>query len=294
MTTVSSILTSVSYDLKLTTSELSTRTNELISYMNRIINTEISPVLIRFKSDMGMKAWTTQETTAYVPEYTLPSDFISFYSLYAKEADHTGALADATSTSVVLLDSDASDEDDYYNGMVFRMTSGDEDGEQVYVTDYAGATRQATLSPVLSGTPTAAETFAIFNRVGSEDELTQVELWELNSEYSGMGDVVYVYALSVNTKLILGPTPYDSDIILEGMYFYTPTALSASTDSLPYNGIFDELIRSYTSQLALLRDEYDIRVENSIHNRIESEVLGIIKSRMVKRPVAGQSKIKGS
>ena len=74
----------------------------------------------------------------------------------------TGALEGTPSSTVLQTDlSEATD--NHYNNMVFVMTSGDEAGETRRILDYTGATGTITLSTPLSGSPTAAETFAILN-----------------------------------------------------------------------------------------------------------------------------------
>ncbi|KKN00480.1 hypothetical protein LCGC14_1137470, partial [marine sediment metagenome] len=83
MTLVSTVLTDVSYDLKLSATQKTSRTAELINYMNRVIKNGILPTLIRFESDFGMKDWTTTETVANQRDYALPSDFVAFEALYS-------------------------------------------------------------------------------------------------------------------------------------------------------------------------------------------------------------------
>ena len=228
MTAVSSIITSVGYDLKLTTAEATSRTNELISYMNRCITNIIVPTLARFKSDLGMKEWTTTECTAYTPKYTLPTDFYSFYALYAKEYEHAGTLASAASATSVTLASTASSTNDAYNGMLFRLTSGTYADVQRYITDYVGATVTATLSSSAGGTP-GTDTYVIVEPFTADDELTQVEVSELNEDYTETSDCPEVYALLTDTSLMLGPCPDSATVVLHGLYYYRPTALTATT-----------------------------------------------------------------
>lgn len=293
MTTVSSIITSVGYDLKLTSTESTARTNELIAYMNRCISGFLVPLLARFKSDLGMKEWTTAESTAYLPKYTLPSDFYSFYALYAKESYYAGSLDAAASSSSLTLDSSASGTDDTYNGMILRLTSGTYADEQRHVLDYASSTVIATTS-AFSGTPSASDTFVIVEPWTKDDELTQVEMDEFNSDYTDTADVPEVYSILTNTSLMIGPCPNSAEIVFYGLYFYKPTALSATSDTLPFHGVFDEVIRVYTTQMALLRDEYNVSVEESLKSRIDQDAISIIKDRVRRKPGVGQSKMRGS
>ena len=292
MTAVSSIITSVGYDLKLSTTDATSRTNELISYMNRIIQNAIVPSLARFKSDMGMKEWTTTESTAYTPLYTLPTDFRSFYALYARVYEHAGALAAAGSSTSMTLDSLASATDDTYNGMLLRLVSGTYADQQRYITDYAGTTKVATTS-AFGGTP-STDNFVIVDRFTADDELVQVEYDELALDYTDVADEPEVYSLMTDTSLMVGPTPNSSTVVFYGLYFYAPAALTATTDTLPYNGIFDDLIRVYTSQLGMLRDEYNVSVEETIRSRMEADIISIIRERSRRKPGGGQSKIRGS
>ena len=292
MTTVSSIITSVGYDVKMTSTESTARTNELIAYMNRCINAFLVPLLARFKSDLGRKEWTTTESTAYLPKYTLPTDFYSFYALYAKEYEHAGTLVSAASSSSMVLDTDASTTDDAYNGMILRLTSGTYADEQRYITNYTGSTYTATTS-AFSGTP-STDTFVIVSPFTADDELTQVEIDEFNSDYTDTADSPEVYSFLDSTTLMIGPCPNAADVVFYGLYFYKPTALSTTADSLPFHGVFDEVIRTYTTQMALLRDEYNVSVEESLKSRIDQDAISIIKDRVRRKPGGGQSKIRGS
>ena len=293
MSTVSSILTSVGYDLKLSSTQLTDRSAELINYVNRIIRAGILPTLIRYSHDYGMKEWTTTETTAYLRRYSLPSDFVSFHVLYGVQQEDSGTLTSAASTTSVVLDTDASSVDDHYNGYFFRLTSGTYADEQTYIIDYDGSTRTATLSPALSGTP-STDNYVTFDVPETQDELRQLPVRQLYNEYSSTTSIPEAYALDRDSYLVLGDIPDNSEIILYGLYFYMPTLLTASTDSLPFDPIFDEIVRQYTSQIAMLRDEYDIKVEAAIMGSIQNEVATILARRIRSTPQPAQSKIRGS
>jgi hypothetical protein len=122
----------------------------------------------------------------------------------------------------------------------------------------------------------------------------QVEYDELALDYTDVADEPEVYSLMTDTSLMVGPTPNSSTVVFYGLYFYAPAALAATTDTLPYNGIFDDLIRVYTSQLGMLRDEYNVSVEETIRSRMEADIISIIRERSRRKPGGGQSKIRGS
>lgn len=303
MSTVNSILTSVSYDLKLSSTTLSTRTNELINYMNRVITNGITPTLVRFESEYGLKEWVAAETTPYLRRYTLPTDFLSFYHVYCIEENLNGTFSAVTSTSSVTLDSSGSTADDAYNGYYVRVTSGsnaDAVTGQTTIIDYDGDTRVATLSPALGALPGTTDTYRIFEAPADTDELDQVELSKLYRDYSS-AEKPSVYSVaqsgsSTTTTVYMetGGIPDASGYILYGRYFFWPTALSSSSDVLPYPAVFDEVIRSYTSMMAMNRDEYDIRVESALLQGIQQDISSIIHSRTRGRPRPAQSRIYGS
>ena len=292
MTAVSTILTDVAYDLKLTSAQQTSRQAELISYMNRIIRNGIMPTFVRFESDYGMKDWITTETTAYLQAYSLPSDFVSFYALYCIEKTHSGTLASAASATSVTLDSDASDSDDDYNGEFLRLTSGTYADQQAQILDYDGDTVTASLGTGLSGTP-STDTFMIFECPSDDNELGQLSVGDLLKDYSSTGDPEK-YALDRNTNILLGNIPDDANHVLWGKYFYLPTLLDATDDTLPYDEIFDEIIRQYVSIIGMNRDEYDVKFEAAVYTAIQNDVISIMRTRNGRSPSVVQSKIYGS
>lgn len=293
MTAVSTILTDVGYDLKLSTTQQTSRQAELISYMNRVIRNGIMPTLIRFHSDYGLKNWTATEVTEYKRNYPLPSDFVSFEHLYCIDAAWSGTLGTSTATTSITISSTGSTGDDVYNGMELRVTTGTDADDQAQIVDYDGGTVTATLSSALTGTPTSTDKAYIFPQPSDDDELEQMPLRNLYNEYNSNGDPE-AYALDRNTNIVLGNIPTDTTHVLYGQYFNLPTLLSASSDALPYDEIFDEVVRQYTSMIGMNRDEYDINIEASIYGAIQTEVLGIIRKRGGTVPGVTQSKIYGS
>ena len=77
----------------------------------------------------------------------------------------TGNALDAvTSATVMDLDTAADTQaDDYYMGMYFLMTSGGEVKDVREIVDYTNSNDRTTLVRALSGTPSATETYDIFN-----------------------------------------------------------------------------------------------------------------------------------
>jgi hypothetical protein len=276
-TAVSVLLTDIKYDLKIPNTD-TTRDNELISYMNRINKNAIMPALLRSSSDLGMKQWTTTETVVNVRSYSLPSDFVAFYKLWCPDVETTGALA-AGGTSSVTLASGASSTDDDYNRFVLRMTSGNAADEQVTITDYTGSTRVASLNPSLSTSASTGDTYSIFKEPTDDDELDQLSPFELRTNYGTDSDGrLEAFAIDRQSNIIVGPYP-DDTYPLYGLYFYLPSTLSATTDTMPYDPMFDQLVRQYTTILALNRDEYNAQFEVSIMSQIQGEIMSIIRRR---------------
>jgi hypothetical protein len=227
-----------------------------------------------------------------VREYTLPTDFISFSALWCIEEQDSGALTAAASGTSVTLASSAVASADAYNGYLFRLTSGTYADEQTNISDYA-ATRVATLSPTLSGTP-STDNYVIFDGPVEGDELIQMSMAELYNEYGSNTSKPAAYALDRNTNLVVGGIPNTDDLVFFGLYFYLPALLTATTDTLPYNAIFDEVVRAYTSEIGMLRDEYNIQVEEMLMARIQADVASVMRYRSKGKPHPGQSKIVGS
>jgi len=288
MTLVSTVLTDVSYDLKLSATQKTSRTAELINYMNRVIKNGILPTLIRFESDFGMKDWTTTETVANQRDYALPSDFVAFEALYSIDRTYGGTLASAASATSVVFASGASTSDDTYNGELFRLTSGSITG-QVPILDYTGSSLTATLGSGLSGTP-STETFNIFNQPEEATELGQLPIRRLLNEFNAISDPE-AFAIDRNTNVVLGNVPDDATHNLYGKYYNMPDLLTTSTNTLPYDEMFDEIVRQYTTIIGETRDEYDASFEASVYGNIQADVISVIRSRGGKMPGVTQSRI---
>jgi hypothetical protein len=96
----------------------------------------------------------------------------------------------------------------------------------------------------------------------------------------------YNTATAVGTAgnyMILGTTLYlfgdipDAVSTLSLWYYSQPVAFTATTDTMPFNGIFDEPWRQFITTLLLNRDEYSANFEQQLLGQIEIQVLrGII------------------
>lgn len=280
VSTVQDILTDIQYDMKLSNTDLSNRSAEFISYINRVIRNSVTPELMRFESDYGMKEWTTTECSTYVRYYSLPSDFLAFESLWCIEEERGSTLGSGTNTTTsVTLDSAASGSDDAYNGYLFRAKSGNADDSQALITDYNGTTKVATLGTAMSTAATSGDSYTIFEYPEESRELLLTNLRQLNNEYGNSEGAPETYAIDRNTNLVVGPKPDDTDLVLYGLYFYIPAKLTATSDSMPYDRIFDEPIRAAVTKLAMNRDEYNVQVEQSILQEAQMEIATVMRWR---------------
>ena len=240
-----------------------------------------------------MAEYKTQQITGYIRQYSPPADFVAFNSLYCIAVDHSGALGDDGTTTTAVLDSDASDSDDTYNGYILRLTSGDATGQQAYIYDYDGDTVTASLSPAITA-PSSADTFVIFKPPEESDNLTQLDYEELLNGYNSSTSKPEAYAVwdgYGDDYIFLGGIPDNSNLVLYGLYHYMPTKLTATTDSMPYPDVFDEVIRSAVTQIAMNRDEYNTEVEMGIMSMVQQEVQMLLRYR---NKEFAQSKIRGS
>lgn len=77
-----------------------------------------------------------------------------------------GTVQTGTTTSVVVLPGGASAVDSFYNNYWIKITSGTANNNVRQIVSYVGATRTATLSSVLTATPTAnTDTFNLYGNV---------------------------------------------------------------------------------------------------------------------------------
>src|SRR5688572_27212309 len=86
---------------------------------------------------------------------------------------HSGT-AQAGTTSTITLAAGASATDDIYNEKVIVLTGGTGSGQHRTITDYVGATKVATISPVYTTAPGATTTYVVRNPDGG----WVVPMWE--------------------------------------------------------------------------------------------------------------------
>lgn len=283
MTTVSTLLDYIKDDIKETTTD---RNQELIRYMNRVIRNVIVPNLIALRSEIGLKEWTTTETVANDAIYPLPSDFKAVYSFWLAEIEHSGTAQAGTSNTITLA-TNASSTDDTYNAYKIRLTGGTGEDQEKMIIDYAGSTKIATVESTWSTTPDNTTTYAIF-KPSEVTELEQKDMDVIIYDYSDVSKPE-VYAIQ-GTNLYLGNIP-DDTYILGGLYFYEPATLSSTSDTIPYNEFFDDLIIDYTSFRALNRDEYNLQIEATFMQDLSQKLRMMIRRRNKKFQ---QARIRGS
>jgi len=286
MSTVSTLLDYIKDDIKESSTD---RDAELMRYMNRVINKGIVPTLIRFRSTIGLTEWYTDEVTENVRTVALPASFLAMHTLYCVDSYHDGTSSAGTNTTIT-LESGASTSNDTYNSMNVRIYGGTGDGQQKVITDYVGSTLVATVNSAWSTNPDATSTYIVFEQPTEGDELTQREIDFIRSEYNDTG-AIEAYAIE-GTNMILGNIPDSTTRVLQGWYWATPTLLSATGNTVPFNGFFDWVIVEYVSMRALNRDEYNVQMEMGLIAEAVAGVTSIIRLR--KSKTDRQPKISGS
>jgi len=249
------------------------RDDELIRYMNRCIRSAILPTLIRSRATIGLTEWNTEEVTENVRSVSLPSSFAAMHSLYCIDTYHSGTAQAGASTTITLA-STASSSDDTYNAMNIRITGGTGDGQQKVITDYDGTTKVATVASSWSTNPDSTSTYVIFEEPDKGDLLVQRDVDYVRTHYNTVSSIE-VYAID-GTNLLLGGIPDSTSRVLQGWYWARPTALSATSDTVPYNEYFDEVIKEYVTGRALNRDEYTVQFEAGLLNAAVSGVTSIL------------------
>ena len=272
-TAVSVLLTSVKYDIK----ESGTGRNaELMDYMNQFNRGILFPLLIRYKGDYGTTEWNTDETVANYRKVGVPTGCKAFHSLYCVEAERDDTATSGSATSIV-LDDDASDSDDAYNSYYIRINSGTGDGQQKIITDYDGDTVTVTTNSALTtALGSATDGYIIFKSPTEGDRLEQLNMDVLRESYSTTGKPTH-YAFE-GDYIILGNIP-DDVYVLQGWYYGIPDKVDATDDTLPYEPIFDELVRAFVVFKAMNRDEYNTQIELTFMERLEDKIVDIILSR---------------
>lgn len=80
------------------------------------------------------------------------------------------------------------------------------------------------------------------------------------------------YMINGTTLYLFGDIP-NAASTLYLWYYSIPTAFTATTDTMPYNGLFDQVWRQFVSLLLLNRDEYSADFESSLLKTCEVDVL---------------------
>lgn len=282
-TTVNDVLTDVKHGMKITTTNTD-RDTELIAYMNRVYRGAIVPLLIRHQSDLAMKEWNTTETVENVRRVALPTDIVSFHSLYVIDIDLIGTADAGTAAGYALTlpetatTGTTSSSDDAYNTMNFRATGGTGDAQQFVISDYAGSTRVCTTSTAIGTGLSTDTTFVIFREPFETDRIVQKDFIFVKNNYPGTGEP-QVYAMDTKDYIILGPIPNEV-YALQGWYYAWPTKLADSSTAMPYDELFDDLFVQYTLMMAQNTDEYGFaQFDATMMNRIQEDVFTIIKNR---------------
>lgn len=103
------------------------------------------------------------------------------------------------------------------------------------------------------------------------------------AEYISGGYNTSTVTGTAGSYMILGTTLYlfgdipDASDTMNVWYYSINTAFASSTDSMPYNGIFDEPWRQFVALLLLNRDEYSAEFETTVLKAVGLDVLrGII------------------
>ena len=84
--------------------------------------------------------------------------------------EHEGELDSVPSSTSVVLDGAASDEDDAYNEMVIVIVSGDGVGQTRRIVSYVGSTRTATLDRAFHENPASSDLFELHDATGITTE----------------------------------------------------------------------------------------------------------------------------
>ncbi len=220
---------------------------------------------------------------------SLPSSFLAMHSLYCVDSYHSGTASAGGSTSIT-LESGASTSNDTYNAMLIRIYGGTGADQQKTITDYVGSTLVATVDSTWDTNPSSDSTYIVFEQPTEGDELKQREPDFIRSEYNDTG-AVEAYAIE-GTNILLGNIPDSTTRVLQGWYWAIPTALSSTSDTVPFNAFFDWVIIEYATMRALNRDEYNVQMEMGLVAEAISGVTSILRLR--KSRTDRQPKIAGS
>ena len=252
------------------------RDGELLRYMNRVIQKAIVPTLIRFQSTIGITEWNSDEVTENVREVAMPTGCLAIRDLYCIDSEEDGTAQAGTNTTITLA-SDASSSDDAYNSRQVRIYGGTGDGQQKIITDYVGSTTVATVNSAWTTNPDSTSTYIVFKEPSRSNRLKQREPDWVRENHSSTGKPQY-FGID-DTNIVLGNIPDSTVRVLWGWYYKYPTSLTATTDTVPYNGIFDHVITEYTTMRALNRDEYNTNIEQGLLSEAIDGISGILAVR---------------
>lgn len=104
------------------------------------------------------------ETNAWAGEEELVAEVSGRQCNFKGRASQGGEIDSATTTEIV-DDNLIGLADDYLNGDLLQITSGDNEGDEVVITDFDGTTGTITVAGWGVATPSAGDTYMIHNRV---------------------------------------------------------------------------------------------------------------------------------
>jgi hypothetical protein len=131
------------------------------------------------KVTVSAKNSITVEGTGMATHIAL-SDTSGSSLLYVTELGSVRSnTAQAGGSSSITLDAGASTDDDFYNNMAIRITSGTGSGQTRYITDYSGATKIAIVGSAWSTTPDATSVFKIFGQQLTAGNTINLPAWDI-------------------------------------------------------------------------------------------------------------------
>lgn len=112
----------------------------------------------RAQNDVGFSAWSAG--TSVIPSRPLQDVIGDGVPISPERLEHTGTSGTGHTSTTFVLDSGASSQDDFYNGMCLRLYGGASDTARE-ITDYVGSTRTLTITPAFDSTPSGALAFDV-------------------------------------------------------------------------------------------------------------------------------------
>lgn len=101
-------------------------------------------------------------------------------------------------------------------------------------------------------------------------------------EYTNADSGTPAYYYLTATQIGFLPVP-DSVVTMHLRYYCQHTALALG-GTMPYNGLFDEALSVFMSNMAMLLSEFSTLEMTAIYNELEATALGIARNRLPKRP----------